>query len=150
MQTSTTNNPAEFARTFLLPDPPPPPVEEDYRIDHLFEPAGFRILVEILPPEDTIRRWKKWKESGLHVPPEAREREWQAQVSARVLKMGPLCFRDRKRFGFWRRPWCKVGDQIMMRPYSGTRFMMRDHLYALINDDTVESVIGDVSEIERA
>lgn len=127
--------------------PPLPPVEDDYKIDHLFEPAGFRILVEIFPLEETLERWKK---SGLHMTAETRERERQAQLLAKVLKIGPLAFRDRKRFGFWRRPWCKPGDHIIMRPYSGTRFMVRDHLYALINDDTVQAVVSDVSELERA
>ena len=131
--------------------PVAPPVEpeakDDLKIDHLFEPAGFRILVEILPLEETLARWKKF---GLHMTPETRERERQAQVHAKVLKIGPLAFRDRKRFGFWRRPWCKVGDDIIMRPYSGTRFVVRDHLFALINDDTVQAVVTDVSELERA
>lgn len=121
--------------------------EDDCRIDHLFQPAGFRILVEILPLEETLARWKR---SGLHMTDETRERERQAQLHAKVLKIGPLAFRDRKRFGFWRRPWCKVGDDIIMRPYSGTRFIVRDHLYALINDDTVQAVITDASELERA
>ena len=131
----------------VLQTPPAPPVADDDKIDHLFEPAGYRILVEILPVEETLQRWK---ESGLTMTAESRDREWQAQVWARVLKIGPLAFRDRKRFGFWRRPWCRVGDHIIMRPYSGTRFMMRGHLYALINDDTVQAVVGDVSELERA
>lgn len=131
----------------LLQTPPAPPVEDDDKIDHLLEPAGFRILVEILPVEETLRRWK---DSKLTMTAETREREWQAQVWAKVLRIGRLAFRDRKRFGFWRRPWCKPGDHIMMRPYSGTRFVMRGHLYALINDDTVQAVVGDVSELERA
>lgn len=144
MQTSTSNT-MTVAEPVALQAAAEP--VDDCKIDHLFEPAGFRILVEIRPLEETLKRWK---ESGLHMTPETREREMQAQLYAVVLKMGPLCFRDRKRFGFWRRPWCRVGDHIMMRPYSGTRFMWRDHLYALINDDTVQSVVTDVSEIERA
>lgn len=142
-----TSNTVQLAKPISFsPVASTPPVEEDYRIDHLFEPAGYRILVEILPPDKTAKRWQ---ESGLQMTQETREREWQAQFMARVLKIGPLAFRDRKRFGFWRRPWCKLGDQIVMRPYSGTRFMFREHLYALINDDTVQAVVGDVSELER-
>jgi hypothetical protein len=72
-----------------------------------------------------------------------------------VIAVGPLAFRDRKRFGFWRRPWCKPGDYVMMRSYAGTRFAMRndegqDVVYALINDDTIQGVVrGDYEEIER-
>lgn len=117
---------------------------EDYQIDHLIDPAGYRILVEIISPEDSLKRWQ---DSNLKMPPETKEREWQAQVWAKVLRLGPQAYQDKERFFA---PWCKPGDHIMMRPYSGTRFMMRGHLYALINDDTVQAVIGDVSELERA
>ena len=67
---------------------------------------------------------------------------------AKVIRLGPQAYQDKQRFG--EQPWCKPGDFIMMRPYSGTRFMVRGHLYALINDDTVQAVVNDVSEVERA
>lgn len=125
--------------------PAPAQAEEDYMIDHLIDPAGYRILVEIMSPEESMKRWL---DSNLKMPPEVQEREWQAQVWAKVLKLGPLAYNNKEKYGD--EPWCKPGDHIMMRPYSGTRFMMRGHLYALINDDTVQAVVGDVSELERA
>lgn len=120
-------------------------VADDDRIDHLIEPAGFRVLVQILPPEESLKRWQ---ESQLVMPPEVRDREWGAQVWAKVIKLGPQAYKGKETFGA--EPWCKPGDHIMMRPYAGTRFMVRGNLYALINDDTVEAIIGDVSELERA
>lgn len=123
---------------------PPMQIAEDDRIDHLIEPAGYRILVQVISPAESLKRWK---ESNLVMPDETLLREWQAQVWAVVIKLGPQAYNNKEKYG---EPWCRPGDHIMLRPYAGTRFMMRGHLYALINDDTVEAVIGDVSELERA
>lgn len=121
-----------------------PAIAEDDRIDRTLHPSGFRILVQILSPEDSMARWR---DSKLKMPDEVRDREWAAQLWALVLKLGPQAYQDPERFS---EPWCKAGDYIMMRPYSGTRFMVRGQLYALINDDTVLAVITDPEEIERA
>jgi co-chaperonin GroES (HSP10) len=138
MQTSTNE--------YLQVGPPlQAPLVDDDRIGDIMQPAGYRILVEILPTNETLKRWK---DSKLAMPDEARDREWQAQVWAKVIRLGPLAYGDKERYGD--QPWCKPGDQIMMRPYSGTRFQVRGRLYALINDDTVQAVVGDVSELERA
>lgn len=122
-----------------------PAIGEDDRIDQTLHPTGFRILVQILPPEEYLKRWQ---DSNLVMPDEVRAREQQAQLWAFVIEMGPEAYKDKKRFPG--KPWCKVGDCIIMRPYSGTRFMVRNHLYALINDDTVLAVVTDPGEIERA
>jgi co-chaperonin GroES (HSP10) len=117
---------------------------DDDGVERILHPSGFRILVKLLPPEETLTRWL---DSKLKMPDDVREREWQAQVWAQVLELGPEAYLDKERF---RAPWCKVGDRIILRPYSGTRFMVRGQLYALINDDTVLAVITDVGELERA
>ncbi|PWT73761.1 MAG: hypothetical protein C5B60_07775 [Chloroflexi bacterium] len=129
-----------------LQDPPVSvyAIAKDDRIDQIMHPAGYRILVQILPPEKSLRRWR---ESNLQMPDETRDREWAAQHWGTVIELGPEAYADEKRF---RRPWCQPGDHIMMRPYSGMRFFMRGQLYALINDDTVQAIITDPAEIERA
>jgi co-chaperonin GroES (HSP10) len=120
-----------------------PAISEDDRIDQTLHPTGYRILVRILPPEDYLKRWR---DSNLVMPDEVRDREWQAQMWALVVELGPEAYLDEKRF---RGAWCKEGDCIIMRPYVGTRFMVRGELYALINDDTVLAVVTDPGEIER-
>lgn len=120
---------------------PPPP--DDDKIGDIMQPAGYRVLVEIRPPDES----KRWLESTLEMPPEVRDREWQAQIWAVVIRLGPQAYNNKEKYG---EPWCKPGDRIMMRPYVGTRFMVRGRLYALINDDTVQAIISDVSELERA
>ena len=47
-------------------------------------------------------------------------------------------------------PWCKVGDWILMRSYSGTRFKIKGQEFRILNDDTVQAVIADPRLIERA
>ena len=122
---------------------PSPMADDDDRLGDMMQPAGYRVLVEIKPPDQS----KRWLESTLEMPPEVRDREWAAQVWATVIRLGPQAYNNKEKYG---EPWCKPGDHIMMRPYSGTRFMVRGRLYALINDDTVLAVVSDPSEIERA
>jgi co-chaperonin GroES (HSP10) len=120
------------------------PVNDD-ELELTIEPAGYRILVEIIPPQESLKRWLN---SNLVAPDEVRDREWAAQVWAVVLRLGPDAYADKAKFPTG--PWCKTGDHVLMRPYSGTRFLVHGRLYALVNDDTVQAVVGDVSEVERA
>ena len=40
-------------------------------------------------------------------------------------------------------PFCKKGDWIVMRSYTGTRFTVHGKEFRLINDDSVEAVVED-------
>jgi co-chaperonin GroES (HSP10) len=121
------------------------PIPEPDKIEGVLKAVGYRILVHILPLEETAQRFK---DSKLVMPPETHDRELMAQTWGEVLDMGTDAYRDKTKFPTG--PWCKKGDRIFMRPYSGTRFVVRGELYALINDDTVQGVVtGDPGEIER-
>lgn len=122
-----------------------PVVPENDQIDGVLRPSGYRILVRVLPPDEAAERWK---ESKLYMPDEIRDREWAAQIWGYVVELGPDAYQDKAKFPSG--PWCKKGDAILMRPYSGTRFMVRDQLYALINDDTVQGTAAQPGMIERA
>ena len=65
-----------------------------------------------------------------------------------VLKLGPMAFQDNSKFPSG--PWCKEGDFIIMRNYSGTRFKIQDEEFRLINDDQVEAVVDDPRGYTRA
>lgn len=120
-----------------------PRIAEEDRLTGVLRPAGYRLLVEIVAPENS----PEWLDRTTQMPDEVRDREWAAQMWAVVLELGPEAYQDEKRF---RKPWCQPGDVILMRPYSGTRFMLRGHLYGLINDDTVQAVANDTRGMERA
>ena len=58
-----------------------------------------------------------------------------------VLDMGPDAYANHGRFPTG--PFCKKGDWIVMRSYSGTRFLVHGREFRLINDDSVEAVVED-------
>ena len=47
-------------------------------------------------------------------------------------------------------PWCKEGDFVITRAYSGTRIKIFGNEFRIINDDTVEAVVDDPRGYERA
>jgi co-chaperonin GroES (HSP10) len=65
-----------------------------------------------------------------------------------VVKMGPDCYKDEKRFPSG--PSCKVGDFVLVRPNTGTRIKIHGKEFRLINDDSVEGVVQDPRGITRA
>ena len=65
-----------------------------------------------------------------------------------VVKMGPDCYKDEKRFPSGAS--CKVGDFVLVRPNTGTRIKIHGKEFRLINDDSVEAVVQDPRGITRA
>lgn len=104
------------------------------------EPKGYRILIVI--PEIAEKT-----DGGIYRPEELRTREQTASVIGFVMKMGPDCYKDPKRFP--NGPWCKEGDFVVFRSYSGTRIKVHGKELRLINDDTVEAVVEDPRGYER-
>lgn len=103
------------------------------------EPTGYHLLIELMPYSE--------KKGSIFIPDKTRERESVASILGKVVKMGPDCYTIDK---FPTGPWCKVGDYVMFRSYSGTRFKIGELEYRTVNDDTVEAVVADPSAIERA
>jgi len=64
-----------------------------------------------------------------------------------VAKIGPDAFKDEKRFPSG--PSCKVGDFIIVRPNSGTRFKIHGREMRILNDDSVEAVVEDPRGLTR-
>jgi co-chaperonin GroES (HSP10) len=64
-----------------------------------------------------------------------------------VVDMGPDCYGDKTRFP--NGPWCKKGDFILVRPNAGTRLVIHDREFRIINDDSVEAVVQDPRGIKR-
>jgi co-chaperonin GroES (HSP10) len=65
-----------------------------------------------------------------------------------VLKVGPEAYKDEKKFPSG--PWCKEGDFVLVRTYSGTRFKVYGKEFRLLNDDQIEAVVQDPRGISRA
>jgi co-chaperonin GroES (HSP10) len=47
-------------------------------------------------------------------------------------------------------PWCKEGDFVITRPYTGTRMKIHGKEFRIIFDDQVEGVVEDPRGITRA
>src|SRR5215471_2678647 len=94
------------------------PAAEIDQIQGVLDPVGYRILVRI---PNLAAQMAKW--ANLVMPEETRRAEEAAQLVGQVIAKGPDAYCDTTKFPTG--PWCKVGDYVMFRPYSGTRFSMR-------------------------
>ena len=115
--------------------------EEAAKAKLLPEPKGYRILCAIPQVHEEY-------EGGLIKADETKKVEEQTTVVLFVIKMGDLCYADKERFPTG--PWCKEGDFVLTRPYSGTRVVIHGREFRIINDDTVEAVVQDPRGIRRA
>jgi len=117
----------------------PETAEEKAR--QLPEPSGYHILVALPESEEKY-------DSGLIKADETRRFEEVLSTVFFVVKLGPDCYKDEKRFPTG--PWCKEGDFILARPNSGTRLKIHGREFRLVNDDSVEAVVQDPRGISRA
>lgn len=104
------------------------------------QPTGWRILV--MP-----YMGKEKTDGGIIVPDSTREKESRATVVAYVLKVGPLAYKDRDKFGDGE-PWCKEGDWVCLGRYAGSRFNIEGGEVRIINDDEVIATIVDPDDIK--
>ncbi len=110
------------------------------RPDFTLSPKGWKVLVAM---PDYARRTK----GGIDLPDEYVQREEMASPVGYVVALGDSCYRDEARFPSG--PYCQPGDFIIMRPYSGTRVVLHEKEFRFINDDTVDGVVQDPSNIKR-
>ena len=115
--------------------------EEAAKARLLPEPKGFRMLCAVPHVEEEF-------EGGLLKAEDTKRVEEQTTVVLFVIKLGDLCYKDESRFPTG--PWCKEGDFVLTRPYSGTRVVIHGREFRIINDDTVEAVVEDPRGIRRA
>lgn len=128
-----------------------PPGMKVPKIDHEFEtaeqkaqslpePKGWRILCALVEVGDTYA-------SGLIKADTVVKTEEITSPVLFVVKMGPDCYNDTEKFPDG--AWCKQGDFVITRPYSGTRIMIHGKEFRLINDDQVEATVEDPRGITR-
>lgn len=116
-------------------------IGDDDLLSKLPDPKGYRILIAI--PEIN-----KTTQGGVFIPDERRNAEETASLIGYVLKVGNEAYADQNRFPSG--AWCKEGDFVIFRSYSGTRFKVHGKEFRLINDDTVEAVVEDPRGYSRA
>lgn len=120
------------------------PVENDdaRKARQLPDPVGFKLLCAIPEKEETFG------DSRIIKADTTLSTEELTTVVLFVLKMGPDAYKDPEKFP--NGPYCKEGDFVLTRPYSGTRVKIHGREFRLINDDAVEAVVEDPRGINRA
>jgi co-chaperonin GroES (HSP10) len=103
-------------------------------------PQGYRILCAIPEAEEAF-------DSGILKSDETRRHDELLTTVLFVVDLGPDCYADANRFP--NGPWCKKGDFVLVRPNAGTRLVIHDREFRIINDDSVEAVVEDPRGIKR-
>lgn len=104
------------------------------------KPSGYRLLCAVPEVEKEL-------ESGIIMADEYLRKEELLTTVLFVVDMGPDCYKDESRFP--NGPWCKQGDFVLVRPNAGTRLVIHDREFRIINDDSVEAVVQDPRGIKR-
>jgi co-chaperonin GroES (HSP10) len=113
---------------------------EAEKAKQLPKPQGYRILCAIPEAEEAF-------DSGILKSDETRRHDELLTTVLFVVDLGPDCYQDKTRFP--NGPWCKQGDFVLVRPNAGTRLVIHDREFRIINDDSVEAVVDDPRGIKR-
>lgn len=116
-------------------------VEDEALKAKLPEPVGYKLLIAV--PEMSEKT-----DGGVYMPDNLKSAEETASIVGYVIKVGSAAYSDPERFPDG--AWCKEGDFIIFRSYSGTRFKVMGKEFRIINDDTVEAVVEDPRGYSRA
>ena len=108
--------------------------EEPKVASQMPKPKGNKLLISPVQIDEKT-------EGGVYMPDALRDAEGIASIIGFVVKMGDDAYKDKEKFP--NGAYCKEGDFVIFRSYSGTRFKIHNEEFRLINDDTVEAVVDD-------
>lgn len=114
--------------------------KSEEKATQLPKPSGYRILCAI--PES-----EKEFDNGLAKADETMRNEETLTTVLFVVDLGPDCYVDKAKFPTG--PWCQKGDFVLVRPHAGTRLVIHNKEFRIINDDSVEGVVSDPRGIRR-
>jgi co-chaperonin GroES (HSP10) len=114
--------------------------KSEEKATQLPKPSGYRILCAIPEAEKEF-------DSGIAKSDETMRLEEVLTTVLFVVDLGPDCYKDEGKFPTG--PWCKKGDFILVRPNAGTRLVIHNKEFRIINDDSVEAVVADPRGIRR-
>ena len=123
-------------------DKPEEEATDEQKATALPEPKGWKILCVVPDVTDTFEN------SSIVKADAYMKQEEHATTALFVLRVGPDAYKDESKFTSG--PWCKEGDFVLVRTYSGTRFKIYGKEFRLINDDQVEAVVQDPRGLSRA
>lgn len=111
------------------------------RAKQLPNPVGCHMLVMLPEVEEKT-------EGGIIRPDSLRAKEEAACVVGFVQSMGSDCYDDKRLFP--NGPWCKVGDWVVFRSYSGTRLSVHGQEMRLLKDNEISAVVENPAGIIRS
>jgi co-chaperonin GroES (HSP10) len=97
-------------------------------------PVGYRLLVALPDIDD------HYEGTSLLKTDTEKHREYIMSIMGVVIDMGPDAYSDKERFP--EGPWCKVGDYVMFRMNTGTRFKVNGKEFRLMNDDSLSLILA--------
>jgi co-chaperonin GroES (HSP10) len=112
----------------------------EQKAKQLPDPVGYKMLL-ILPEQQEAF------DSGILKADTTRRADEVSSVVAFVAKLGPDCYKDPVKFP--NGPWCRQGDFVIIRPYSGVRIVVHSKEMRLVNDDAIEAVVDDPRGVKR-
>lgn len=105
------------------------------------DPVGYKLLC-VVPDVSTT-----FDGSSLIKADMSMRSEEHATTVLFVLKVGADAYKDTAKFPSG--AWCKAGDFVLVRTYSGTRFKIHGKEFRMINDDQVEGTVEDPRGVTR-
>ena len=105
------------------------------------EPSGYRVLVYPLKPREATA-------GGIIKIQDTLDREADVVMGAYVVAMGPDAYKG-KRFEDASKPWCQVGDWVMVSRHAGIRVTSEGEQLRVINDDEVICKLSDPTKITK-
>ena len=115
---------------------------EEQKARQLPDPTGYKILCVVPDVSETFDGTNIVKATQFM------KAEEHATTVLFVMKVGPDAYKDTVKFPSG--PWCRVGDFVLVRTYTGTRFKIYGKEFRLLNDDQIEAVVEDPRGITRA
>jgi len=125
----------------IQPTDTPEDIPQERKANQLPEPTGYKVLCVVPDVSDTFENSAIVKSDSF-----MRSEEHGTTVLF-VLKVGPDAYKDSTKFPSG--AWCKAGDFVLVRTYSGTRFKIYGKEFRLLNDDQIDAVVEDPRGISR-
>ena len=125
-------------------DVPEDAADDETKASALPTPTGYKLLC-VVPEVD-----EKIAGTSLDLVRDAAtmRAEEHATTVLFVLRVGPDAYKDTTKFPSG--AWCKEGDFVLVRTYTGTRFKIFGKEFRVLNDDQVECVVQDPRGLTRA
>ena len=110
-------------------------------LEKLPNPTGWRILVMPFQVKEETK-------GGIIIAQETLNRARAAVQVGYVLKMGPLCYKDKERYPTG--PWCAEKDWVIFARYAGSRMEIEGGEIRMLNDDEILGTIDDPKDLIHA